>query len=185
MFGDRNITDPKQFEWAKEELASTLSEDLQKILVRWLFAAENCRLAAYMFNPTVTEGYTVGQLEQIWDVAKKTNIGKYTFEPEPKQEEEPQIQIPSWLSEVKPYDASAIASRVDYKHTEVTEVMLKNGFRLVLRPTNDEDDKVQLQIFARGGLSKAPENGYARYEGTAGYMELGGVERLSDGSYLP
>ena len=183
MFGDRNITDPKQFEWAKEELASTLSEDLQKILVRWLFAAENCRLAAYMFNPAVTEGYTVGQLEQIWDVAKKTNIGKYTFVPEPKQEEEPQIQIPSWLSEVKPYDASAIVSRVDYKHTEVTEVILKNGFRLVLRPTNDEDDKVQLQIFARGGLSKAPENGYARYEGTAGYMELGGVERLSDDDY--
>ena len=183
MFGDRNITDPKQFEWAKEELASTLSEDLQKILVRWLFAAENCRLAAYMFNPTVTEGYTVGQLEQIWDVAKKTNIGKYTFEPEPKHEEEPQIQIPSWLSEVKPYDASAIVSRVDYKHTEVTEVMLKNGFRLVLRPTNDEDDKVQLQLFAQGGLSKAPESEYAKYEGTAGYMELGGVERLSDDDY--
>mgnify|MGYP003424133928 FL=1 len=43
MFGDKDITDPKQFEWAKEELASTLSEDLQKILVRWMFAAENCR----------------------------------------------------------------------------------------------------------------------------------------------
>ena len=183
MFGDRNITDPKQFEWAKEELASTLSEDLQKILVRWLFAAENCRLAACTFNPVVTEGYTVEQLEHIWDAAKKKNIGKYTFVPETKTEEEPPFPIPAWLSEVKPYDASAIVSRVDHEHTEITEVLFRNGFHLVLRPTNDEDGKVQLQLFARGGLSKVPESDYARFEGTAGYMELGGVERLCDDDY--
>ena len=183
MFGDRNITDPKQFEWAKEELASTLSEDLQKILVRWLFAAENCSLAAYMFNPAVTEGYTVGQLEQIWDAAKKADKEKYIFIPEPVIEAEPLCEIPKWLSDVRPFDASAVASRVDYKHTEVTEVVLKNGFKLVLRPTNDEDDKVQLQLFAQGGLSTVPEKEYAKFEGTAGYMELGGVERLSDDDY--
>ena len=183
MFGDRNITDPKQFEWAKEELASTLSEDLQKILVRWLFAAENCRLAAYMFNPNVTKAYTVEQLEHIWDAAKKADKEKYIFMPEPVIEAEPLCEIPEWLSDVRPFDASAVASRVDHKHTEVTEVVLKNGFKLVLRPTNDEDDKVQMQLFARGGLSKVPEKEYAKFEGTAGYMELGGVERLSDDDF--
>ena len=183
MFGDRNITDPKQFEWAKEELASTLSEDLQKILVRWLFAAENCRLAAYMFNPNVTKAYTVEQLEHIWDAAKKADKEKYIFMLEPVIEAEPLCEIPEWLSDVRPFDASAVASRVDHKHTEVTEVVLKNGFKLVLRPTNDEDDKVQMQLFARGGLSKVPEKEYAKFEGTAGYMELGGVERLSDDDF--
>ena len=46
-----------------------------------------------------------------------------------------------------------------------------------------EDAKVQLQLFAPGGLSKAPAEDYPLYENTAGYMELGGIEKLSDDDY--
>jgi zinc protease len=183
MFGDRNITDPKQFEWAKEELASTLSEDLQKILVRWLFTSENSRLAALCYNPDVTQGFTPCELDLIWKKGKSTNLGKYVYEPQPEEEEEPLFEVPSWLTETAPYDASLVESRTDYEHTGVTEVILKNGFRLVLRPTNDEDRKIQLHLFSPGGLSKAPEQDYPLYENTAGYMELGGIEKLSDDDY--
>ena len=183
MFGDRDITDPKQFEWAKEELASTLSEDLQKILVRWLFAAENCRLVAYKFNPVLTEGFSVPELELLWNIGKKKELGKYVYvakEPEP---EDPIVEIPAWLSNEKEYDSSMIVERKDYPHTGITEVTLTNGFRIVLRPTNDEDDKIQLQMFAPGGLSRAPESDFPRYEGPAGYMELSGISKLSDDDY--
>ena len=183
MFGDRDITDSKQFEWAKEELASTLSADLQKMLIRWLFASENTSLAAFRFNPQVTAGFTPDELETIWKKGKAKKMEAYVFVPEEEEEEEPVFEIPSWLAAQTPYDASMIASKVTYDHTGVTEVVLKNGFRLVLRPTNDEEQKVQLQLFAQGGLSKAPENDYPLYENTAGYMELGGIERLSDDDY--
>lgn len=183
MFGDRDITDPKQFEWAKEELASTLSEDLQKILVRWMFAADNCRLAAFCMNPTSCEGFTEAELDSLWKAGKEKHLDRYEFVPEEEAPQDPLFPIPAWLSEAKPFDPSLIASRTDHEHTEVTEVMLSNGFRLVLRPTNDEDDKVQMQIFAPGGLSKAPVEDYPQYEGTAGYMELGGIERLDGDDY--
>ena len=183
MFGDRNITDPKQFEWAKEELASTLSEDLQKILVRWLFASENSRLAAFRYNPQSTQGFTPEELDAMWEAGKSKTLGIYVYQPEPVEEEEPVFEVPDWLSETAPYDPGLIASRTDYEHIGVTEVVLKNGFRLVLRPTNDEDRKIQLQLFAPGGLSKAPEQNYTLYENTAGYMELGGIEKLSDDDY--
>ena len=183
MFGDRDITDPKQFEWAKEELASTLSEDLQKILIRWMFAADNCRLAACRLNPFSCEGFTENELDSLWTAGKDMNLGRYEFIPEEEAPQEPLFQIPSWLTEKKPFDASMIASRTDLPHTEITDIVLANGFRLVLRPTNDEEDMVQIQIFAPGGLSKAPENDYPQYEGTAGYIELGGVELLSDDDY--
>ena len=184
MFGDRDITDPKQFEWAKEELASTLSEDLQKILVRWLFAAEKTSLVAFLFNPHSTEGFDVEELEYIWKEGKTMDSGTYEYVPKPVEPEEPEFQLPSWLAESAPYDSSMIVSRSDYLHTGVTEVTLKNGFRLVLRPTNDEEDKVQLQLFAPGGLSKAPENDYPLFENAAGYIELGGVERLTEDEYF-
>ena len=183
MFGDRAVTDPKQFEWAKEELASTRSEDLQKILVRWLFASENSRLAAFRYNPQSTQGFTPEELDAMWEAGKSKTLGIYVYQPEPVEEEEPVFEVPDWLSETAPYDPGLIASRTDYEHIGVTEVVLKNGFRLVLRPTNDEDRKIQLQLFAPGGLSKAPEQNYTLYENTAGYMELGGIEKLSDDDY--
>ena len=183
MFGDRDITDPKQFEWAKEELASTLSDDLQKILVRWLFAAENSRLAAFSFNPLMTDGFTEAELDGLWNEGKSTDMGEFVYTPKPEEPEEPVFRIPDWLSEQKPFDSSLVASRTDHPHTGVTDVLLKNGFSLVLRPTNDEDHKVYLQLFAPGGLSKAPHDDYPLYENTAGYMELGGVEKLTEDEY--
>ena len=183
MFGDKDITDPKQFEWAKEELASTLSEDLQKILIRWMFAADNCRLAACRLNPVSCEGFTPEELDSLWNVGKSMNLGTYVFVAEEEEPQEPYVPIPSWLDGYRPFDQSVIASREYHEHTEVTELVLTNGFRLVMRPTNDEEDKVQMQLFAPGGLSKAPEDDYPQYEGTAGYIELGGIERLDDEDY--
>ncbi len=183
MFGDRDITDPKQFEWAKEELASTLSEDLQKILVRWMFAADNCRLAACHINPLTCESFSAVELDSLWNVGKSKVLDSYVFVPEEEEPQEPHFPVPAWLTDVRSFDPSMIKSRTDYERTEVTELVLTNGFRLVFRPTNDEDDKVQMQLFAPGGLSKAPENDYPRYEGTAGYIELGGIEKLNDDDY--
>jgi zinc protease len=183
MFGDKDITDPKQFEWAKEELASTLSEDLQKILVRWMFAADNCRLAACRLNPVSCEGFTPAELDSLWNLGKSMDLGTYEFVPEEEEPQEPYVSVPSWLSENKPFDQSMIASRIYHEHTEITELVLTNGFKLVMRPTNDEEGKVQMQLFAPGGLSKAPEDDYPRYEGTAGYIELGGIEKLDDEDY--
>lgn len=184
MFGDRAVTDPKQFEWAKEELASTLSEDLQKILVRWLFAAENCSLAAFRYNPLNARGFTKDELRSVWQAGKKTDFGTYTYVPKPQEDSEPEYILPSWLTEKMPLDSSMIASRTDHLHMGITELVLTNGFRLVLRPTNDEDGKVQMQLFAPGGLSKAPADDYPLYENTAGYIELGGIEKLSEDDYF-
>ena len=183
MFGDKDITDPNQFEGAKEELASTLSEDLQKILVRWMFAADNCRLAACRLNPVSCEGFTPAELDSLWNLGKSMDLGPYEFVPEEEEPQEPYVSVPSWLSENKPFDQSMIASRIYHEHTEITELVLTNGFKLVMRPTNDEEGKVQMQLFAPGGLSKAPEDDYPRYEGTAGYIELGGIEKLDDEDY--
>ena len=183
MFGDKDITDPKQFEWAKEELASTLSEDLQKILVRWMFAADNCCLAACRLNPVSCEGFTPEELDSLWNAGTLMDLGTYEFVSDEEDVQEPYLPIPSWLKESQPFDQSIIASRIYHEHTEVTELELVNGFKLVMRPTNDEEGKVQMQLFAPGGLSKAPEEDYPQYEGTAGYIELGGIEKLNDDDY--
>jgi zinc protease len=111
------------------------------------------------------------------------DLGAYEFVSDEEDVQEPYLPIPSWLKESQPFDQSIIASRIYHEHTEVTELELVNGFKLVMRPTNDEEGKVQMQLFAPGGLSKAPEEDYPQYEGTAGYIELGGIEKLNDDDY--
>ena len=184
MFGDRDITDPKQFEWVREQLASTLSEDLQKILVRWLFAADNCKLAAWRYNPLSSSSFSASEIDQIWKTASKKNLGKYEYVQTVRDEEEMPAEIPAFLKEKAPFDESLILSRKTYPRTGVTEVILTNGFRIVLRRTEDEDETVQVQMLAPGGLSLVPENDYPLYSGTAGYMELGGIEKMNDDDYL-
>ena len=63
------------------------------------------------------------------------------------------------------------------------QILVDNGFRLVLRPTDDYEGMVQMQTFAPGGLSRVPEEDYAYYEGLAGYMELDGIEGIPDDVY--
>ena len=183
MFGDRDITDPKQFEWAREQLASTLSEDLQKILVRWLFAADNCKLAALRYNPLTSGPFTPKEIDDIWSKARKTDLGRYEYIQTVADDDGEIVEIPDFLKDVKPFDQSLIVSRTDYPRTGVTEAVLSNGFRIILRRTEDEDEMVQMQMIAPGGLSLIPENDYPLYCGTAGYMELGGIERMDDSEY--
>ena len=111
------------------------------------------------------------------------DLGAYVFVPEEVEPMEAYVPVPAWLCGSRPFDPSMIASRTYYENIEVTELLLTNGFRLVLRPTNDEEGKVQMQLFAPGGLSLAPEDDYPQYEGTAGYIELGGIENLDDDDY--
>lgn len=184
MFGDRDITDPKQFEWVREQLASTLSEDLQKILVRWLFAADNSILAAYRYNPLAADSFTVQELESVWRSGKKTVLGKYEFVSPEEEDDGPVAAIPDFLEAARPFDPSCIVSRAYYPHTGITEVLLDNGFRIVTRKTDDEEDKIQVQLLAPGGLSLIPEDEYPFYSGTAGYIELGGIEGMDDDDYM-
>lgn len=180
LFDDRVITDRAQHEWIRERLAETASADLQAILGEWLEAAESCRLAAWKYNPETSSGFTVEEIDSLWNEAKAAPREKFTFvAPEP--EEKPQMpDIPEFLVKEAHYDPAMIVSRSHYPETKVTDVVLSNGFRLVLRPTKDEEHRIQLQIIAPGGMSKAPVEDFPQYEGLAGYMELGGIEGLDD-----
>ena len=57
----------------------------------------------------------------------------------------------------------------------LTEVFLKNGLRFLLRPTDDENQSLFVTAFGRGGVGDLSDEDYPLYEGTGGYMEMGGI----------
>lgn len=59
---------------------------------------------------------------------------------------------------------------------------LKNGIRLVLKPTQEADTALLLTSFAPFGTSSLPDEKYPLLEGI-GYMDMGGIAKV-DGEML-
>lgn len=183
LFGDRDVTDSVQIEYVTRELKATESEDLQRILSSWLECADASALAACTYNPLNTSGISAAEVDSLIRVAALTECDPYVYEPDEPEEEVVRTVIPAFLTEKRAFDDGMISSMKFYPNIGVTDILLDNGFRLVLRPTDDYEGMVQMQTFAPGGLSRVPEEDYAYYEGLAGYMELGGIEGIPDDVY--
>lgn len=182
LFGDVDVSDPSQAAFVLDGLRNTSSEDLRKILESWLGDASACSLVACTFNPQTMEEVVAEDVASAMKEASVMELAPFVYEAE-EPEAEVAAEIPDMLVEERPFDGSMISRFVCYDNIGVTDVLLKNGLRFVLRPTPDGEGRVQLQTFAPGGLSVVPEDDYAYYEGLAGYMELGGIEGLDEGAY--
>ena len=73
------------------------------------------------------------------------------------------------------FDASDIVSEKKYPEMNLTEAFCKNGLRFLLRPTDDENQSLFVTAFGRGGVGDLSDEDYPLYEGTGGYMEMGGI----------
>lgn len=183
LFGDREVTDAAQAGLVDSLLKATTSAQLQEILSSWLEAADTSRLVACKYNPSSTSGFTASEVDSLLADAASLQRCPFVFEEDEPEEEVVRTAVPDWLLQERPFDEGMIAKRTYFPNIGVTDVLLKNGFRFVLRPTSDGEDKIQMQTFAPGGLSRVPEEDYAYYEGLAGYMELGGIRGLDSGDY--
>ncbi len=184
LLNDRKLSDKDQKAYVRGRLEATSSEDLQKILRSWLADAETARLTACKYNPDHSEGFTAEDIDRLLKEASAVEHEPYTFVREEEEVVHEKTPIPAFLLQERPFDKSLIAERTYYRNIGVTDVILKNGFRFVLRPTKDEEGKIQMQLFAPGGLSRVPADDFTLYEGMAGYMELGGIEGMDDDDYF-
>lgn len=183
LFDDRAVTDEAQLEFLRKELESTTSEDLQKILSGWLDAAENTRLLACTFNAHTSEEIRSDDIDRIWAEAQCRECRPYVYEEEVHETPSDRVAVPDFLTEQKPFDPAMIYSRTYYPNIGVTSIYLNNGFRFVLRPTADEEHKIQMQLFAPGGLSRIPEDEFPVYEGIASQMDMSGIERMDEDEF--
>ncbi len=182
LFGDVDVTDPVQSEYVSGKLRETSSEDLQKILSSWLEAADSCTLVACRYNSARSGSIAASDVEKAMKEASEADLMPFEYVPDEPERKET-VEIPGFLLQTHPFDEGMIARKVYYGNIGVTDVLLQNGFRLVLRPTHDGEGRIQIQTFAPGGLSRVPEDQYAYYEGLAGYMELGGIEGIDEDDY--
>ena len=88
------------------------------------------------------------------------------------------MEIPDFLTRKFTQAHLSVASERKIEGLEVKEICLTNGARIILKCTKDGERQITLTAFAKGGASVLPPEKYSQLEGVAGYMEMGGIEKM-------
>lgn len=176
LSGDRNIYLPEQMCRVKERIRNVRSDELQKLLRRWMACAEKSMLVAYRKNASDTAGLSAGEIRKAWNQGKGMVLDRLTFHSDTLQADT--VRTPLCLSYKHVFTTDMIAKERVFSRIRVHELILKNGLRIVLRPVSEGDSELLFTAIGRGGTADLPPTASARFEGTAGYMELGGIEAV-------
>lgn len=181
--GDRYINTADEMEAVKAKLRAAGSEDLQRLLGEWLGQKDDCLLVAYRNYAGPENALTEAEVERAWAEGEQRPAAVFAYEV-PEAEEAEHVSTPACLAERPPYSPEQIVSERTYPDTKVTELTLKNGLRIVLRPTIDDGNDLLLTAFSRGGTDDLTPEEFRRYEGAGGYMEMGGIARVDQDTLM-
>lgn len=176
LSGDRYVHTSKDLDRLKEGLQHTTSRDLQDILSGWLSAKDTTLLVACKNHQENMPQLTAAWVRQVLQDKDTVSVAPYHFEA--RKETQQYVQTPACLAQTFRFNPAEIKSEKQYPGMRTTEIVLKNGLTLILRPTPDYSGRVLVNLFGRGGVGDLPKDSYHRYEGTAGFMEIGGIAKV-------
>lgn len=176
LMGDRYLHTEHELEAVHRALRATEPAVLQRQVADILKKMQRQSLLAYQNNAGSQHGITKEEVAAAWQRGWAVCAPEYTYEP--VSEETAKTVTPACLSLPLGNADTCMLSERKYPSTQVTEVRLKNGVRLVFRPTPQGEKTLLLNLLGEGGLASLPPAAYHRYESTAGFMEMGGIAKV-------
>ncbi len=177
--GDRTIRDTALYRRVIDSLAATPGPLLQQMLRQRLDCYEQSARVACHSHPGLGAELRAEEVDEAWHRGAATPCEAYLYESRKSEEEPVEIETPACLAQCPAFDTTAIVSIRDYPTIKVREAVLKNGMRLVMRPTPG-GGRVLFTLVAPYGTSSIPDQTYPLLEGVAGYMEMGGIAKVDN-----
>lgn len=181
VVGDRYFSDSLQWQQLIEGISETTSADLQRMLKRWMQAAEQTLLVAVRTNhkPDTSESEAERSKlwEWVWRKGTRVRSPRYIYK-EVEEETTAEVSIPKEISTFPDYDERMIVEQKSYSNLNILDARLKNGLRVVLKPTPSADSLMYISVVAPQGTANIPIDKYNLWEGAAGYMDMGGTRTL-------
>lgn len=179
--GERYVTDTLNNAWLTAQLNRVESSELQKLAALWFGGWKKVR-AAYHYNPGKSAELSEEDILAAIQEGEKAPCKEYEYVAE-EQEEEEKVEIPDFLTRKFVQSHLSVASERMIEGLDVKEICLTNGARIILKRTKDEDRQITLTAFAPGGASVLTPENYPLLEGVAGYMDMGGIEKMDYDAY--
>ena len=175
--GDRPIRDTVLYRQLLDSVEATSGTLLQELLRNRLVRYDSVARVACRSHPGLGKSLRAEEVDEAWHRGAETPCAPYVYEPCEEEEEELPIETPACLAVRPPFNPATIISTRDYPNLKVREARLSNGMRLIMRPTPD-GGKVLFTYIAPYGTSSIPDENFPLLEGTAGYMEMGGIAKV-------
>lgn len=179
--GDRPIRDTALYRQLLDSVAATPGHLLQELLRDRLVRYDSVARVACRSHSELGPSLRAAEVDSAWHRGAATPCEPYRYEPR-EEEEVREVATPDCLACRMEFDSAEIVSTREYPTIKVREARLANGMRLVMRPTPG-GGRVLFTLFAPYGTSSIPDENYPLLEGTAGYMEMGGIAKV-DGQQL-
>lgn len=175
--GDKYISDDSQIEIIAEGLSNTDSRYLAKILGDRL-NLDGTVLVGIRTYPGFGKRISKREISKALTKGINTKAAEFRYTGTRNDGKSYEYDVPECLSVLNGYCPENIHKRLEYKDIGVTEIVLKNGIKLIMKPLPAADSIVLLTSFAPSGLSEIPDNKYPFLEGTASYMDMWGIKGL-------
>lgn len=185
--GDRNDFPEVTYRQVQEQLQKMQNKDICAVLDHWLRAAERTTLLAYSKNHATDTALSAEEYHTAWhalDAAappvapteKTDELGCKVGRTAAKDAFAPSdIRC---LSAERPFDSHMIQQRAEHSAIKATELTLSNGLHIILKPTPSADSLLLFNFIGEGGSANLPADRQHLYEGAAGYMEMGGIQKI-------
>ncbi len=180
--GDRYLTDPSQQQQLKEAMSRVSGQSLQALLKEWMSYREETLLVACSPHPGLGAPLSETEIASAWAQGEQVECTPFLYF-RPEKQEEIDIETPPCLAARFPFDPASILRQTEYPQNRIREVELKNGIRLVLKPTFEADSTLLITSFAPFGTSSLSDEEYPLLEGFAGYIDMGDIAKV-DGQVL-
>jgi zinc protease len=173
--GDRFVENEMKKEFFKNQITEITNRELQDEASLFFNKARKM-LITIRYNPDKSKTYKKKAVLRAWEKGLRSKTEPYIFK-EKKKEEETTGTIKE-LNTGKLAQGN-IAKETLYKNLGVSEILLSNGLRVSLKPTQATGNEIEISLFSRGGLSTVPDSTYHYFESTAAYIDMGGVGEYS------
>lgn len=176
LLGDRYLHNERDLEEVRMQVKDTEMSFLQQYLSRLRDGMKEHLLLAYKNNAGENNTLTEKEIVEAWDAGLTMEPKPFKFQP--RSENTVTVKTPECLGAIPAQQTEGVASEKFYEDTRITEVNLKNGMKLLFRPTPQGEKTLLLNWFGQGGLANIQPYHYYQYESTAGFMEMGGISKV-------
>ncbi len=179
--GNLPVTSSDDMARIRDIVEHTTSATLQRMLSDLINNKHLSVLAAYRNHKGRRDAFNERHLRHVWQRGMKAHTYTYKYQRRPEVEER-HLNLPPCLSATHP-DASP-ASASGYADIGASEYLLKNGLRLILRPTTDRDSTLRMTLLGRGGYADLDPNSRLLLMDADKYVDMGGLQNVPEDTLI-
>lgn len=177
LAGDRYIYSEQEMQKLKEGVLRITSGQLQQRLKEWLSWMDRTLLVAYSNHAGASQHLQSQDVLKAWKSGQDRKMEAYSYCP--VEVNEITATAPACLTVEHPLRSSDIVADTRLSNIKLRDVRLKNGLRILLRPTPNGSETLLFELAGRGGTADVPAERYHALEGMAGYIEMGGIDKVN------